>query len=131
MSNYSLENYPLQEETYRLIGMGMRIHKVLGKGFLEIVYKDAFEYELRSGNIYYEREKEFIVTYKDIILPHRFYADFVIENKLILEIKSKAGIIDEHYSQVLNYLAVSKCQIGLLLNFKDSTLQYKRVVLMK
>lgn len=131
MSQYSLENYPLQEDTYRLIGIGMNIHRILGKGFLEIVYKDAFEYELRSLNIYYEREKEFTVTYKTITLPHKFYADFVIEDKLILEIKSKAGIINEHYSQVLNYLAVSKLSIGLILNFHENSLNYKRVVLTK
>ena len=131
MAKYSSEKYPLQECTYSIIGIGMDIHRALGKGFLEIVYKDAFEYELRSKNIQYEREKEYIVIYKNVILPHRFYADFVIEEQLILEIKSKAGIIDEHYAQVLNYLAVSKIQLGLILNFHDNSLQYKRVALTK
>lgn len=109
----------------------MDIHRTLGKGFLEIVYKDAFEYELRHKGISYEREKEFVVAYKNIVLPHKFYADFVIENKLILEIKSKAGIIDEHYAQVLNYLAVSRIRLGLILNFHENSLQYKRVILSK
>ena len=131
MSQYSAENYPLQGYTYSLIGIGMTIHRILGKGFLEIVYKDAFEYELRLKGIQYEREKEFIVRYKDIRLPHKFYADFVIENKIILEIKSKAGIVEEHYAQVLNYLAVSKLQVGLILNFHENSLQYKRVVQIK
>lgn len=131
MTEFLEADYPFQEYTYQLIGIGMEIHRTLGKGFLEIVYKDAFEYELRSRNIYYEREKEFTISYKETVLPHKFYADFVIEEKLILEIKSKAGIIDEHYAQVLNYLAVSKLSIGLLLNFHDRSLQYKRIALTK
>ncbi len=131
MTTFTSEDFPLQEQTYQLIGIGMNIHKILGKGFLEIVYKDAFEYELRNKKIFYEREKEYTVIYKDIILPHKFYADFVIDNKIILELKSKAGIIDEHYAQVINYLAVSKLQVGLILNFNDNSLQYKRVALSK
>lgn len=131
MADFTEEKYPLQKDTYQIIGIGMSIHRILGKGFLEIVYKDAFEYELQARNIQYERERQFEVAYKDIILPHKFYADFVIENKLILEIKSKSGIIDEHYAQVLNYLAVSKLQVGLILNFNDKSLQYKRIVFSK
>lgn len=107
----------------------MEIHRQLGKGFLEIVYKDAFEYELRLKGILYEREKEYTVTYKNIILPHKFFADFVIDNCIILEIKSKAGIIEQHQAQVMNYLAVSKLKVGLLLNFHEKSLQYKRIIL--
>jgi GxxExxY protein len=131
MAEYNLDNYPFHDDTYRLIGIGMNIHRILGKGFLEIVYKDAFEYELRLNNIEYEREKEFKIFYKGVVLPHKFYADFVIQNSVILEIKSKTGLIEEHYAQVINYLAVSKLQVGLILNFNDHSLQYKRVVLTK
>lgn len=131
MSQYQNDQYPMQECTYHLIGIGMDIHRTLGKGFLEIVYKDAFEYELKLKGFFYEREKEFTVNYKGIILPHKFFADFVIENKLILEVKSKSGIIEEHYAQVLNYLAVSKLKLGLLLNFHNNSLQYKRIILSK
>ncbi|WP_353548949.1 GxxExxY protein [Sediminibacterium sp. KACHI17] len=115
--------------TYQLIGIGMEIHRTLGKGFLEVVYKDAFEYELRLKNIIYEREKEYAITYKNIILPHKFFADFVIDNSIILEVKSKAGIIEQHQAQVLNYLAVSKLKLGLLLNFHEKSLQYQRIIL--
>lgn len=107
----------------------MEIHRILGKGFLEVVYKDAFEYELRLRHIIYEREKEYTVTYKNTILPHKFFADFVIDNSIILEIKSKAGIIKQHQAQVLNYLAVSKLKIGLLLNFHEKSLHYQRIIL--
>jgi len=84
----------------------MEIHRILGRGFLEIVYKDAFELELRKREIIFNREKEYKVEYKGTILPHRFYADFVAFNEVIIEIKAQKGIVDEHYSQVLNYLAV-------------------------
>ncbi len=128
MDTFSKNEFPLQELSYAIIGIGMNIHNQLGKGFLEIVYKDAFEYELREKGINYEREKEYLVNYKGVILPHKFYADFVIEKSIILEIKSKAGIIEDHYAQVLNYLAVSKLTIGLILNFHDKSLQVKRVI---
>lgn len=131
MNTYNYKEYPLQDLTYQLIGIGMEIHRILGKGFLEVVYKDAFEYELRLRNIIYEREKEYTITYKNIILPHKFFADFVIDNSIILEVKSKAGMIEQHQAQVLNYLAVSKLQVGLLLNFHDQSLQYKRIILTK
>ena len=130
-TSFDEEEYPLQKETYKIIGVAMEVHRILGKGFSEIVYKDALEYEFNKNGITFEREKEFIVAYKNIILPHKFYADFVIENKIILEIKSKTGIVDEHYAQVLNYLAVSNLQLGLILNFHNNSLQYKRVILTK
>ncbi|MCH8318979.1 MAG: GxxExxY protein [Bacteroidetes bacterium] len=122
--------YPIQEETYQIIGICMEIHRILGKGLLEIVYKDALEYETKSRNIPYEREKKYEVHYKEIILPHHFYADFVMFNSIIVEIKAqKKGIIDEHYNQMINYLAVSKCKIGLLFNFGDDSMKYKRIIL--
>jgi len=76
--NYDLQTYPLQQETDTIIKTALDIHKILGAGFLEIVYKDAFEYEYRKQTIYYEREKEYQIIYKDVILPHRFFADFRI-----------------------------------------------------
>jgi len=118
-----------KEESFRIIGLCMEVHNNLGKGFLEIVYKDALEYEFRKNNIPFEREKEYEVNYKDIILPHKFYADFVVFNKIILEVKGMAGIADENIAQTLNYLKVSGLKLGLIVNFGELSLQYKRVVL--
>ncbi len=126
--SYSDIDYPFQEECYLLIGITMEIHRILGKGFSEIVYKDALEFELRNRNIRYEREKEFSVNYKGTILKHKFYADFVVDDKVIIEVKSKSELINEHYAQVLNYLAISKLGIGLLINFNEKSLQYKRII---
>jgi GxxExxY protein len=127
--SYDVEKYPLQQETYKIIGLAMEVHKVLGKGFSEIVYKDALEYEFKQNGILYEREKEYVVPYKSIILPHKFYADFVVFDSIILEVKSKKNIIEEHYSQVMNYLAISRHEVGLLINFHEKSLEYKRIVM--
>ncbi|GAA4437351.1 hypothetical protein GCM10023091_16440 [Ravibacter arvi] len=119
----------LKEEAYRIIGVCMEIHRHLGAGFLEIVYKDALEYEFRCRGMVYEREKEYFVHYKGIVLPHRFYADFVVEGEIILEVKGKSGIADEHIAQAINYLRVSGNKLALVVNFGEEKLTYKRVVL--
>jgi GxxExxY protein len=121
--------YPLQHETDLILRTGIEIHKILGAGFLEIVYKDAFEYETRKQNLIYEREKEYLIQYKETILRHRFYADFVVFDKVIVEIKAKeGGIAEEDYAQTLNYLKCSGCKVGLILNFAKLKLEIKRVV---
>ena len=123
------EEYPLQKETYKIIGVGLDVHRVLGKGFSEIVYKDALEYKFNKKGISFEREKEFLIQYKEKILPHKFYADFVVQSKIILEVKCSTTIIEKHYAQVINYLTISKLQVGLILNFSEKSLEYKRVIL--
>jgi GxxExxY protein len=119
----------LEQETKIIIGLAFEIHTLLGKGFLEIVYKDALEYELGQREISFEREKEYIIPYKGIVLPHKFYADFVVFGKVIVEVKAQAGIADAHYSQTINYLRVSGCKVGLILNFGEGSVKVKRVVL--
>ncbi|MCW3086805.1 MAG: GTP-binding signal recognition particle [Sediminibacterium sp.] len=121
--------YYLQDETKLLIGIAYEIHNILGKGFLEIVYKDALEYELRKRSVYFEREKEYAICYKGIVLPHKFYADFVVFEQVIVEIKAQEGIADVHYSQLLNYLRASGCKVGLILNLGETSLKVKRMVL--
>jgi GxxExxY protein len=127
-STIRIENFPLKDETDLIIGIGIEIHKILGFGFLEIVYKDAFEYELRKRDTFYQREKEYSIPYKDIILPHKFYADFVVFDQVILEIKAKDGIGEEELAQTINYLKCSGCKVGLILNFGRMKLDIKRVV---
>ncbi len=127
--NYPETKYALQTETYEIIGACMEVHRNLGHGFLEIVYKDALEIEFKKKDIPYKREKEYNAEYKGVILPHKFYADFIVFENVILEVKASKGIADEHYSQVINYLAVSKCKIGLLINFGEPSLYSKRIIL--
>ena len=117
-----------KEESYQIIGKCLDVHNNLGAGFLEIVYKDALEYEFRKAGIPYEREKEYTVNYKDIILPHKFYADFVVFDKIIIEIKAVSGIADEFVAQAINYLKVSGNQLALIVNFGELRLNSKRIV---
>ena len=119
----------LKEEAYQIVGICMEIHRILGHGFLEIVYKDAIEYELIRREISYEREKEYVVHYKNVILSHRFFADFVVFGDIILEVKAaEGGLCDEFTSMLINYLKVSACKVGLLVNFGRKSLEHKRYV---
>jgi len=122
------EHFPLKEETHTIIGICMEIHRILGKGLFEIVYKDALEYEFKTKAIVFEREKEYSIQYKDIILPHKFFADFIVFGSIILEVKAQKNLIEDHYNQMINYLAISNCKVGLLVNFGESSLKFKRVI---
>lgn len=117
-----------KEESYEIIGKCMEVHNQLGPGFLEIVYKDALEYEFRKAGIPYEREKEYVVDYKDIILPHKFYADFIVMDKIILEAKAVSGFVEDFMNRMINYLKVSDNRLGLIVNFAKDKLEYKRIV---
>ena len=117
-----------KQESYDIIGKCFDVHNNLGAGFLEIVYKDALEYEFKKAKIPYEREVKYEVNYKGIILPHVFYADFVIYDKVILEVKAKNAIADEFVAQAINYLKVSGNKLPLIVNFGELKLNYKRLV---
>jgi len=95
------ENFPMREETFKIIGLAMEVHKVIGKGFLEIVYKDALEIEFLDNLIPYEREKPFIIDYKGRTLKRKYNADFVVYENLILEVKAQSGIYDEDIKQTI------------------------------
>lgn len=118
-----------KEEAYSIIGKCFEVHNNLGPGFLEIVYKDALEYEFSKAGIQYEREKEYIVNYKDITLPHKFYADFVVYDSIILEAKAVEGISEEFVARAINYLKVSGEKLALIVNFGELKLNYRRIVL--
>jgi GxxExxY protein len=115
-----------EQETYKIIGICMEVHRNLGPGLLEIIYKDALEIEFKENNIPFEREKEFKIEYKGKILPHKYYADFVVNEDIILEVKAIKEFSNEHIAQILNYLKLAESEIGLLVNFQTKSLQYKR-----
>ena len=117
-----------REESYTIIGKCMEVHNELGHGFSEIVYKDALEIEFSENDILYEREKEYSVYYKGILLNHKFYADFTVFDKIILEVKCVKALTEEHKSQVINYLKVSENKLALLVNFARGKLEYQRLV---
>jgi len=109
----------LKEESYKLIGICMEVHSELGMGFREIVYKDAIEYELKSRMIPYIRGKQFKITYKNIILPHTYNADFVVYDSIILEVKATSMIATGYIKQTINYLKASGLQLGIIANFGE------------
>lgn len=122
------DDFIFKEESYQQIGILYEVHKNLGKGFSEIVYKDALEYKFNKNNILFEREKEFKVKYKDTFLKHKFYADFVVFNTIRLEIKTVECFNAGHYNQCLNYLKILGYKLALLANFNLVSLEYKRII---
>ena len=116
------------EETYQLIGLAMRVHGELGYGFLEAVYKDAFEIELRKAGIPYEREKRLDVYYDGEKLQTYYVADFICFKSVIVEVKAFRQLTGHDEAQLLNYLKATGCQRGLLFNFGTQSLEQKRMV---
>ena len=107
----------------------MEAHRVLGSGFLEAVYQEALEKEFILRCIPYDREFPLRIKYKDFLLEKEYIADFICYDKIILELKALSNISTEHEAQVINYLKASEYKLGLLVNFGEPKLQYKRLVL--
>jgi GxxExxY protein len=118
-----------KDEVFQLVGYCMEIHRELGKGHDEVIYKDALVIELSRASVPFSREKNYEIVYKEVVLPHFYYADFVVWEKILLEAKAVDKLTEAHLKQVLNYLAASKLQVGLLVNFGSESLEWKRVVL--
>ncbi|WP_055447972.1 GxxExxY protein [Lacinutrix mariniflava] len=124
-----MSNLIYKEDAYKIVGICMEVHNQLGKGFNEVVYADALEIELTDNNIPYSREMKYGIVYKGNLLPHKYKADFIIDDKIVLELKAISCLTVAHTKQTLNYLAVSKLKLGLLINFGEDSLKYKRIVL--
>jgi GxxExxY protein len=117
-----------KEESFKIIGICMEIHKTLGMGLKEINYKDAMEIEFIQNGIPYEREKRFSVKYKEKILRNPYVADFTVYDSIILEVKSASLIVESHTYQAISYLSVSQKKLGIIINFGEKSLKWKRVV---
>lgn len=118
-----------KKESYDIIGAAMQVYNILGNGFLEAVYQEAFEIELGKRNIPYEREKELVIFYEGIELQKKFYADFLCFENIIVELKAVTKLENVHRSQVYNYLKATGKRLGLLINFGDSDgLDWERIV---
>ena len=123
-----------KEESYLIIGACMEVHKELGRGFNEIVYKDALEYEFKQRKIPYNTRREgdgegFLINYKEIILPRQFISDFIMFGKIILEIKAVDELISSFRRQTLNYMKITKYKLGIIGNFGEDSFKYQRLVL--
>ena len=107
----------------------MDVHSELGKRFSKAVYSDALEIELKSNGVPFQKEVKFDIIYKGEKLMHHYYADYLVDGKIILELKAVEKITSGHIKQTLNYLAASKMKLGLIVNFGEDSLAYKRVIL--
>lgn len=118
----------LKDESYQLIGICMEVHRELGMGFKEGIYQDALEIEFENHNILYHRERLFKIEYKGKVLKHRYKADFIVFNQIVLEVKAISFIVDSFVAQTINYLKASGLKLGIIANFGERSLTYKRIV---
>jgi len=122
-----IDRIKMEEElTYQIIGAAMQVHNTLGNGFQEVIYQRCLALELKKLNIEFEREMEHAIFYEGVNVGTR-RADFVIENKVIVELKAVINLEDVHLAQAKNYVVAYDFKTGLLINFGATSLQYKKV----
>ena len=113
----------LNKLTESIIGAAIEVHRHLGPGLLESVYETCLEYELKQLNLKTQRQKALPIIYKQLKLDQGFRTDLIVEDQVIVEIKAVDALSDVHYAQVLSYLKISGCKIGLLMNFNVKLLK--------
>jgi len=119
--------YKYSELTGKIIGSAMEVHKILGNGFQELIYQRALHIEFSNSNISAVREVEMPIHYKGEKVGTR-RVDFLIEDKISVEIKSITKLEDVHLAQAINYLEAYDLEIGLLINFGSKSLEFKRLI---
>ena len=119
--------YLLEEETFNIRGCLLNVHKELGCGFLEKVYQEALEMELNAAHIPYTREKALKIFYHGIQMKQEYIADFVCYDKIIVKLKAVSELTDVHRAQVFNYLKATNIDLGLLVNFGETSLKVERL----
>lgn len=116
-----------KELVYQVVGCAMRVHRELGYGFLEKVYENAFMVALKKEGIKAQQQSP-ILVYFDVETVGEYFADILVENKIILELKTVEKVANAHHAQLLNYLKATGIRLGLLINFGPQKLEYKRFV---
>ncbi len=114
----------------KIIGLAIEVHKSLGPGLLESAYQECLYYELRNNGLNVEKEKPMPIVYKEIKLDHGYRIDLLVENKVVVEIKTVDTLLDVHFAQLLTYLKLGNYKLGLLINFNVSLLKngIKRII---
>jgi len=116
--------------TEKIIGASFEVHKFLGNGFQEVIYQRALEWEFKQAGLDFDREIEQDIFYKQLVKPiGTRRADFVVENKVLVELKAVIQLDDVHLAQTLNYLKAYRLEVGLLINFGSKSMTFKRLVL--
>jgi GxxExxY protein len=116
----------LEDITYKTIGAAMKVHNTLGNGFQEVIYQRCLAIELEKVGLSFAREQEHVIYYEGTEVGKR-RADFVVENKVVVEVKALINLEDVHLAQAKNYVVAYDFEIGLLINFGSTSLQYKKV----
>jgi len=119
--------HPHMELTERLIGAAMAVHRTMGPGLDEKIYENAMCIELADLQIGFSQQNQFPAFYKSHFVG-KLVTDLIAENKVIIELKVADSISETHIAQALSYLAITKLQVALIFNFRNSSLQFKRVV---
>ena len=119
------------ELSSKIIGCAIEVHKQLGPGLLESAYQECLLYELKAAGLQVQKEKPMPIVYKEVRLDHGYRLDLLVENKVVVEIKTVEALNEVHVAQVLTYLKLGNYKLGLLLNFHVATLKdgIKRVIL--
>ena len=125
--NHINANYKFSDETSKIIACAMEVHKVLGNGFQEVIYQRALSLELKLRDIEHHREQEIHIYYKGEMVGVR-RVDFLINEKICVEIKAVIQLEDVHLAQAINYLEAYDLEVGLLINFGAKSLEFKRVM---
>ncbi len=113
--------------SYRIVGLAMKVHSKLGYGFLEKVYENGLMVLFGREGIEAKQQVPITVYFEEEVVGN-YYADILVEDKVILEIKSVENIIDAHIAQTLNYLKATGLRLAIILNFSKEKLEYKRIV---
>ena len=121
-----MEEYLHQELTSKIIGCAMTVHKILGNGFQEVIYQRALEIEMKIAGISFTREFEMPIYYRDEQIGTR-RVDFLVDNVVSVELKAITKLEDVHFAQAFNYLEAYNLEIGLLINFGEMSLNFKRL----
>lgn len=116
-----------EELTFKIIGIAMKVHNELGSGFLEKVYENAMMLHFEIEGIKAEQQKEIKVKYLGKEIGH-YISDIFVDEKVIVELKTVENLTDVHTAQLINYLKATGIKIGLLINFKNEKLEYKRYI---
>jgi GxxExxY protein len=116
----------VNELSHKIIGCAMKVHNVLGNGFLEIIYQKALAIEMRKAGLKFEQEKGMPISYDGELMGSR-RVDFFVESAVMVELKAREQIENIHKNQAINYLEVHNIAEGLLINFRGTSLDFKRV----
>src|SRR4051812_19506116 len=127
MNTMIVDSKKYSDVTHKIIGCAMEVHRILGNGFQEVIYQRALEIEMSKQEVFFKREFEMQVYYKDEQIGTR-RVDFLVDDKVGVEIKAIINLEDVHLAQAINYLEAYNIEVGLLINFGSKSLQFKRVL---